>query len=344
MFTPGLLLTPRQSGDLTSDKLAAQINSSPYYLDVFEYPAGTSVALTDNPSSSTPSSGNTCVFSPDASILAYTTPGSPNNGIDIFDTSDWSRITTLSPGMGTIRFIEFSPDGAEFCVSGSSTPWIKRYSTSDYSVFSDPSVLPTSGGTCYATAYTPDGTKLLLAYKRPGVAMDQIAYTLPSMTQITTGIPNLGNGAITTVRVMKFNQQREQLAVGYSDGSIKVFNSDVSWSQETISDQPTTGGSGDCHGLAWNKSGSQLVVCDNGASQKVKIYNTATWSGSGTLGTSSNHGVVYDISFTDDGRFFGVSGSRLDTSTQGVMVYSSSTLALHKQIGGNFDSRAFDFN
>lgn len=126
-------------------------------------------------------------FSPNGSFLAVT---DNNKHVIVFNTSDWSRATTIT-FTNSPNCVVFSSDNSYLAVGTSDSPYLAVYHTSDWSAVTL-SVTPTAD--VDSAAFSPDGNYLAVGYEASPYLMvlntadwTQVASTpaIPSNSQVT---------------------------------------------------------------------------------------------------------------------------------------------------------------
>jgi WD40 repeat protein len=311
---------------LTGNMLAVGYNTSPYIAlyDTSDWSRLNAIAPADAPAGMV----EELTFSPNGGILAAVSETSPY--VLLYDTSDWSRKNVIQagdmPGNWT-RGVDFSPNGAYMAISviGSCpSACFKIYATApsgNWSVVSPPASDTAQGPQAFATAFSPDGTKLAVGFNNsPQFAAYHVNGSGP-WAAIST--PNTSVGAYG----MNFNRGGSVMLVTGPTAPYLVTYSSTSTSSWTNLSRVNGTNQPPASALAASFSpDDSIAFVGHANSPYVTLYDTTTtplWTkvtpiSGGDLPTSH----VFGTDWSEDGTMVAVASGATSDS---LVLYNAAT-------------------
>ena len=222
-----------------------------------------------------------CAFSPDGSLLAVTTTGSPF--LYVFDAATWAQVS-VQPAGDRAYGVAFSPDGSMLAlavqanVSGGA---LQIYDTSTWALLTGVPNMPT----CYRLAFSADGSMLAVtAQNSPYIrVIDTTTWSLlpvPAPSGVCYGVSFSPDGSMLALA-----QQ--------SDPGLVVY--DVSsWSQ--LAGLPSQGGA--AYSITFSPDSRMLAIGLN-AAPYMRVYDTTTWAEEAFNGLNLIQSNVQTVAFSD---------------------------------------------
>lgn len=148
-------------------------------------------------------------FSPNGSLCAIANQGA--NYLTVYETTNWTRVTTgIAPSV--INYVaEFSPDGLHLVVGTGSSPYFRVYATSDWSLVKTPTGAEIPGAVIRGCAFSPNGQKMVVTTESTApfakVYEPAMGYTLNATQPSLTGM--------SSARGISFNKKGTEFAIGH---------------------------------------------------------------------------------------------------------------------------------
>jgi WD40 repeat protein len=247
----------------------------------------------------------TCAYSPNGTKLVI----AGYKGVQIFDASSGSFLTSLPTLYPSVNSVVFSPDGNTLAVGGSTltsglTPiefWDVRDLTLTRTVYADV-------GSVNSLAFSPDGKTLVDGGSSYGSPLQSVGHPVQAW-DVASGnlMANLSTTA-KNVTSVQFAGNGESLVVGGSTqytpvvGIVEIFNTSTFSINQTFATACAT-----VYSVALSPNGETLAVGGNSVDTKtdsdvgvLELWNVGTSKLTNSLNTSSE--FVIAVGFSPDGK------------------------------------------
>lgn len=253
-------------------------------------------------------------YNPDGTQLAVGTAG---NEVKVYDTSDWSLVTTLTGHTAPITSLSWRPDGAELASSTfTTTDNIKVWNTSTW--IADQTLTHGSTGV-NALAYSPGSTRLV-----SGSSDTSSNIKIWNTSDWSNNTETHGTG----VNTIAWKNNTVRFATGSQDASdgIKIWKFTLGdWNVDQTLNSHTDA----VTSLDWSSDDMQLV--SGSADDTIKIWETSGWTVSQTI--SPALGNISTVRFKPDDSLLAVG---YDNNL--VQIYQTSDWSLDTTLSDFTDS------
>ena len=243
-------------------------------------------------------------FSPGSSLMAVARSTSSNEGLKVFNTSNWSL---AFEAILNARGVAFSPNGQLLAVSFvGALPYIHIYNTSDWSLVTGVEALGFNPGDFTELDFSPDGNWFAItSFLSPYLAI----YDTATWEKVT--VPSLPGARYTA----KFSPTSQYLACGGANNPQLAIIRTSDWGIESSVNVGATTFKCD-----WSPDGN-FIAMTTWSSPFVRILSTSDWSF--VAGPPSLPDIGLACAYSHDGNFLVVGTSTHPETTYWRMYYTS---------------------